>query len=163
LELYVEYLSQQRLRSTETSTMKKNLVSIGLLLLLFISSYGQKISGDKEIYRQKSQDQKTAGWVLTGLGSAMIIGGSIAFSQNFEVFGPGGESEAVIIGLGTAITAVGIIMLVKSKINKTRAEAFIYPKLYPYPNATVFNKPMGIEGRLCINLEKQKAKNWMRY
>jgi uncharacterized MAPEG superfamily protein len=140
--------------------MKKNLIALFSLLMIGMHLFGQQSTANRDMYRQKSQDQRTAGWILTGLGGAMMIGGSIAFANNFEVFGPGGEAEAVVIALGAGITTAGIILLAKSQKNKSRADAFIYPKIIIGQKSPMFtmNSSVGVEGKLCIALQKQKQK-----
>jgi hypothetical protein len=43
-----------------------------------------KHSHTKEFYLNKSKNQKTAGWVCLGMGTTMIIVGSVGFANNYD-------------------------------------------------------------------------------
>ena len=66
--------------------MKKFILST-MLLSFTINSFSQvekapKLS--KEYYLQKSKNKKTAAWILLGGGTAMMVGGLIAFGNNWD-------------------------------------------------------------------------------
>ena len=143
--------------------MKKLILTTCASILLFSHAYTQNPS--KEYYLEKSHDQRATGWILTGIGGAMIIGGSIAFGENFEVFGPGGESEAVIVAAGGIIAGVGIIQLIKASKNKIRAGLSFNNYFKPIGNFEKIGlrkSPM-LSGTLCINLQRTKKTKLMSY
>jgi hypothetical protein len=143
--------------------MKKIILPIYLSILLFSSAYAQ--NPNKDYYLEKSHNQRTTGWVLTGIGGAMIIGGSIAFGQNFEVFGPGGESEAIVIAAGGIIAGVGVIQLVKASKNKIRAGVSFNNYLNPIIDFDKIGltKSAMVNATFCINLQRTKKTKLMSY
>ena len=113
----------------------KQLTGLLLAFLLLLRAAAQEpvIVKDKQYYLDKSKSQKTAAWIFAGAGTAMIIGGAIGFSQNFEVFGPGGETEALIMVAGVPVALASIPFFISASRNKGRAEAMAGPVLQPVP------------------------------
>ena len=143
--------------------MKKIILTFCSFAFLLNQTFAQ--NHNQDYYLDKSHSQRTTGWILTSIGGAMIIGGSIAFSENFEIFGPGGESEAIIIGAGTVITGVGVIQLIKASKNKIRAGVSINNYMKPTLNngKIEFSKNALLNGTLCISLSKTKRTSLMSY
>ena len=108
--------------------MKRKLAVV-LLLTVGLSCLAQQSQPvkDKAYFLEKSKNQRTAAWVLTGVGAGMTIGGAIGFNQNFELFGPGGETEAAIMVVGVGVLGAGIIMHIIATSNKQKAELVMTP------------------------------------
>ena len=143
--------------------MKKFLLSVCSFALIFNQAFAQ--NHNQEFYLDKSHSQRTTGWILTSIGGAMIIGGSIAFAENFEIFGPGGESEAIIVGAGTVMAGIGVIQLIKASKNKIRAGVSINNYMKPTLNngKMEFSKNALLNGTVCISLSKTKRTSLMSY
>ncbi len=105
----------------------KKLFSAAILLVMASTSMAQlsPVQKDKAYFLQKSKNQRTAAWILTGAGAAMAIGGGIGFNQNFELFGPGGETEAGIMVAGGALVAAGVALHIIATGNKQKADLAI--------------------------------------
>jgi len=84
--------------------MKK--MTLCLILLTFgFQSFSQAPPGSAEYYRQKSKSQRTTGWVLLGVGTAMAVGGGIGFSKHWDLF----QSNTTKADVYGAIMAAGIV------------------------------------------------------
>jgi hypothetical protein len=105
--------------------MKKLLLSI-LMMLTVLALIGQQTTGQftREDYLQKSKRQKTTAWILLGGGAALIAGGTIWWSQEFTLFGPGssGETGATVMVLAGTCSMLGSIpVFIASARNKNKA------------------------------------------
>ena len=111
----------------------KRMYCMLLTLAFFLEAMAQQqlVVKDKAYYLNKSKNQKTAAWILAGLGGAMMVGGAIGFAQNFEVFGPGGETEAAIMIAGAPVALASIPFFISAARNKGRAEVLVGPQLQP--------------------------------
>ena len=106
--------------------MKKTLVLLPLLLAAFISMAQQTpVQKDRAYFLQKSKNQRIGAWILTGAGAAMAIGGGIGFNENFNLFGPGGETEAGIMVAGGLMVAAGIALHIIATNSKQKADLVI--------------------------------------
>ena len=108
---------------------------------------------DKNYYRQKSKSQKTAAFVLLGVGAALDIAGIITTvsNANKELDGLFGTTtsvnhtgEYVLYIAGTAALGTSLALFISAKRNKTRAATLSFknemaPQL---KNTMVFNKLM---------------------
>jgi len=122
----------------------KKLLSLIVLTIVSFHSFSQEMQPVeykpvKTDYLAKSKKQRTAGWILTGTGSAVIgIGLVVSMAQMAEEtalgFGsmfPGGEDlpeqethtkgGGALLITGTAILATGITFLNIAKKNKRKA------------------------------------------
>jgi len=104
--------------------MKKNLFAL-LLLFFVLQTFSQSGKGhtlSKDYYLQKSKKQKTIAWILFGGGTAMVVGGAIAFSHNWDY---GSNSATDISGFvmlgGIVADIVSIPFFVRAHKNKERA------------------------------------------
>jgi fructose-1,6-bisphosphatase len=80
----------------------KKIIFVILLLLSLIRSFGQQQTSPapsitKTDYLQKSKSQKTAGWILFGGGTAMMITGTVIWINAIEedIFTEKGNGLAV--------------------------------------------------------------------
>jgi hypothetical protein len=109
---------------------------VALLLLVQATAQEPLVVKDKQYYLNKSKSQKTTAWILGGAGTAMVIGGAIAFGRNFELFGPGGETEALIMVAGVPVALASIPFFISAAKNKGKAEAMAGPSLQTIPYGT---------------------------
>lgn len=137
----------------------KKLLSAALLLVMATSSIAQQtaIQKDRAYYLDKSKKLRTAAWVLTGAGAAMVIGGGIGFSQNFEVFGPGGETEAGIMVAGGIMLAAGVALHIIATNNKQKADLVITTVPFQRPESSVGAQKKMLALQWRIPLTKQAS------
>ncbi|HLO83300.1 MAG TPA: hypothetical protein VK166_20195 [Chitinophagaceae bacterium] len=107
----------------------KKMPTIMLLLLLSVCGIAQVADTAKYTVRdellQKSKRQKTAAFVMLGVGTLAAVTGSIIFSENFDIWD---DSNDALMGTGAILaTAGGLSMLgsiplfIASSKNKGRA------------------------------------------
>lgn len=101
-------------------------IFLGVLITFFgISLQGQQTDTNPQLtqqdYLQKSKNQKTAAWILTGGGTAMAIGGLVLLTSQTSYF-PSEEVGAVLLAAGGAAIATGIILFSASNRNKKKAD-----------------------------------------
>lgn len=109
--------------------MKKAFFTVVAILFFAINCFSQ--SAEKTDYLQKSKNQKTAAFVLLGLGAALDIGGIIATFSNANkevdnIIGPQTTSvnhgaEYALYIAGTACLAGSLTLFILSKSNKKKA------------------------------------------
>lgn len=113
--------------------MKKIIPVVASLLIVNIS-FGQMKDtvqpGTKESYLLKSKNQRTAGWILTAGGSALMVTGVSLLSANILVTNPNSQevknretAGLILLSAGTVALAGGIINLIAAKRNGKRAMA----------------------------------------
>lgn len=137
----------------------KRTAAISILVLLSLLSVAQQtsIKKDRAYFLDKSRSQRTAAWILTGAGAAMAIGGGIGFNENFSLFGPGGETEAAIMIVGTVMVAAGIALHIMATNSKQKADLVItgIPYQGPTQNKWTQKKMLALQWR--IPLTKQAS------
>lgn len=107
----------------------KKIILLSLLLAFTASSFGQQSAPkqhwtDTEYYK-KSKKQKTAGWIFTGVGSAVLLTTLItdAFTSAFTGFQERASGIAIPYAIGVACVATGVVFFVASGKNKKKAKA----------------------------------------
>ncbi len=98
---------------------------------------------DTEYYK-KSKKQKTAAWILTGVGSAVLLTTLItdAFSSAISGFEKSASGIAIPYAIGAACVATGVVLFVASSKNKKKAKsttAFFRMEKIPVHQLTRFN------------------------
>ncbi|MBK9532228.1 MAG: hypothetical protein IPO42_10590 [Chitinophagaceae bacterium] len=107
--------------------MKKTLSIACALIAIVIQSFSQTV--DTTDYLQKSKNQKTAAWVLLGVGAALDIAGIITTVSNankevenlFEESSVNHGGEIALYIAGTAALAGSLVLFIRSKSNKNKA------------------------------------------
>jgi len=117
----------------------KKIISVSLILLFSFSIIAQEIVKDKTYYLDKSKKQKTLGWVFAGVGTSMIVLGTITFSQNFNPVGGGNEGGFLVV-LGTPIALSSIPFFISASRNKGRSEATVGFKWQNWDNKLLNKK-----------------------
>ena len=100
----------------------KKLVSLSLLLIISVMAFGQQdpiyVPGTtKQDYLKKSKNQKTAAWVLLGIGSLSVLVGSIEVNPNY---GESANRPFLVIG-GLVVAGASIPNFIASARNKKKA------------------------------------------
>ena len=112
------------LNYSEIDVMKK-MVIILLTLFFIIGTFGQAPVPSKEYYLQKSESQKTTGWILLGGGTAMVVVGVIvAVNDNpgpYDIYGSNFETGSFLMGAGLIADLVSIPFFISSGQNARRA------------------------------------------
>lgn len=122
--------------------MKKILVFM-VLLAIMAEVFGQeagKSSLDKDFYLALSKKHNTTGWVLLLSGTAMIVGGAVAFDSSWD------ESSATSTDISGFILLAGVIadlasipFFISAGVNKRKA-AYLSFNIQDYPPALSFGK-----------------------
>ena len=106
----------------------KKIILLSLLLAFTASTFGQQSAPkqhwtDTEYYK-KSKKQKTAGWIFTGVGSAVLLTTLItdAFTSAFTGFQESASGIAIPYAIGGACVATGVVFFVASGKNKKKAK-----------------------------------------
>jgi hypothetical protein len=99
--------------------MKKT-IYIAMLMVITTSIFGQQTPSVQTDYLQKSKNQKTAGFVLLGGGSALIITGFLIGDSKNSSFGDA-ATGAVLGGVGVLSALGSIPLFIASAKNKRRA------------------------------------------
>lgn len=115
--------------------MKKILVFM-VLLAIMAEVFGQeagKSSLDKDFYLALSKKHNTTGWVLLLSGTAMIVGGAVAFDSSWD------EGSATSTDISGFILLAGVIadlasipFFISAGVNKRKA-AYLSLNLQHYP------------------------------
>lgn len=138
--------------------MKKILVLLPLLMATLISIAQQApVQKDRAYFLQKSKNQRTAAWILTGAGAAMAIGGGIGFNENFNLFGPGGETEAGIMVAGGLMVAAGVALHIIATKNKEKADLAITTVPFQRPGYDAWAQKKMLALQWKIPLRKQAS------
>lgn len=118
-----ELISRTLLASRKYDYMKPILLLLALSCFYQLSVAQQPTTeGSREQYMQKSKQQQTAAWVLTGGGVAMVVAGLVS-SQSNRSYVPNEQiGTGLIIAGGAAITG-GIVLFTASGRNKDRAHS----------------------------------------
>lgn len=136
------------------SCFMKNFSVVLLLFAVGVSCLAQQLQPvkDKAFFLDKSKSQRTAAWVLTGVGAGMTAGGAIGFSQNFELFGPGGDTEAAIMVVGIGVLGAGVIMHILATNSKQKADLVLtsVPAFYPSKNGLHSGKIPSLQWRISL-------------
>lgn len=125
----------------------KRLITIIVPLLLVINSYGQEAviqPQTSDWYLQKSKNQKTTAWVLLISGTAMTIGGALAFDKNYDESSYSATDISGIIMLaGVVADLVSIYYFVRAGQNKRKAASlsFNMQNYLPYQENSVALTP----------------------
>lgn len=129
--------------------MKKIFLNSFLLLAWFIVSVSNvkaQTQLTKEVYLQKSKQQKTAAWILLGGGAALATAGGIWWSQTFTIFGETSSEESTagaLVAIGGVAMLSSIPLFISSAKNKGRAESVTvnlkFEKLMTFQKASVKN------------------------
>lgn len=109
--------------------MMKNIFVLLLLLLLTLPALAQgpdtvrRYNGpDREeglVYQKKSRKQRTAGWVVLGVGAgALVVGGS-----TWDLFATTGSDAAIALGMIAMLSSIPVF--ISSAKNKGRAEILL--------------------------------------
>jgi hypothetical protein len=107
--------------------MKKLFVFAFFNLIVFYNCFGQV--SEKADYLQKSKNQKSAAWVLLGVGAALDIAGIITTASNankeldnlFEESSVNHGGEIALYVAGTAALAGSLVLFIRAKANKNKA------------------------------------------
>ena len=110
----------------------KKIIILSLLLVFATASFGQqpvpKQHWTETNYYKKSRKQKTAAWIFTGVGSAVLF--TTLLIDAFSVAVTLGQGEATGTALpyaiGGACVATGIVFFVASGKNKQKAKASVF-------------------------------------
>jgi hypothetical protein len=129
----------------------KKIIIFSTLFFTCFNSFSQQV--EKTDWLQKSKNQKTAAWILLGVGAGLDIAGIATTASNADkdlinTFG-GKENvnhgaEYALYIAGTAALAGSLTLFIASKHNKIKAASIsfkneIVPQLQ---NSVVFNKPI---------------------
>ena len=91
-------------------------------------------------YIQKSKTYKTAGWVLLGAGTGMLISGGIIFAnyadQGFNGATPKTGETLIIAGASAALVSIPFFILAKS--NKTKAALALKEETVTFGNKLLY-------------------------
>jgi hypothetical protein len=120
------------------------LVALGFLFQL--TAQEQPVVKDRQYYLDKSKSQRTTAWLLAATGTAMIVGGAIAFNENFSL-SSGAEGEGLLMIVGVPVALSSIPLLISAGNNKAKAEAMAGPVLEPVqlPGITKIMPGVGVK------------------
>lgn len=134
--------------------MKKHLLILALVLV-GLKSFGQMqadTSSPRYHYLKKSQNQKTAGWIMLGAGTAMAAIGLVQFSQEFD-FSGGGDGAAALSSVGF-LAMLGSIPLFIASGRNARKAATVSLNTEPVPfllrDAFVLKKQVALTFRVPL-------------
>lgn len=109
--------------TTFTRSSSPNFLPKSSAGFLFLSDSAYRV-GSKEYFMQLSKKNRTAAWVLLGVGTAMMIGGAAAFDSSWD---SGSASETDISGFivlgGLIADVVSIPFFITAAKHKKRAMA----------------------------------------
>lgn len=126
----------------------KALITFIVHLLIVVTIYGQESviqSQSKDMYLQRSKNQNTTGWVLLISGTAMAIGGGIAFDKSYEKdFYTAPDIYGIIMLAGVVADLVSIPFFIKAGINKRKAASFSFnmQNILPYHENSITASPV---------------------
>jgi hypothetical protein len=124
----------------------KKIIILSLLLVFATASFAQEVAPKQHWtetdYYKKSKKQKTAAWVFTGAGSAILL--TTLFVEAFSTAVTLGESKAtgttLPYAIGGACVATGVVFFIASGKNKKKAKevsAFVNMERAPVLQAAV--------------------------
>ena len=126
-------------------TEMKKFITLLTLFLIMVNIHGQqnlKQNPTKDFFLQKSKNQKTAGWVLLLSGTAMTVGGSIAFNNSWDSDSYKTTDIYGFITLGGVVADLASIpFFISSGINKRKAGSmeFNFQNFTPNHKKTFFS------------------------
>lgn len=95
----------------------------------FIENSKDKLSINQPDYYTKSENQKSAGWVLLGVGTVCTVGGflmsndkNINHDKNFG-FGDSFDSETFLIVGGAILASASVPFFIAAHANKLKAKS----------------------------------------
>ena len=100
-------------------------------LLLQVAGQEQIIVKNRQYYLEKGKTQKTVAWVLAGTGTILIIGGVAGLMNNNDLFGTGGEVEALMMVGGVPVALASLAFFAMAEKSKAKAEVMVGPILQP--------------------------------
>lgn len=109
----------------------------------------------KQDYLQKSKNQKTFAWILTGGGAAMVIGGLTLMAAQPDYV----DSETIglaLVGGGAAAITGGIILFSSAKKNEQKGNALAIQLHLKVENAKTYRDPRRINNyypALAFNID----------
>ncbi|HVZ55847.1 MAG TPA: hypothetical protein VG870_04250 [Chitinophagaceae bacterium] len=116
--------------------MKKWIVTL-LLVTGMVDSYSQGTQLTREALRQKSGNQRTAGWIMLGGGTALAVAGIITFSHSdFLSDGSGTDAGGIMTVGGVLLDLGSIVLFAASSRNARKAARMSFrsqPALLPRP------------------------------
>ena len=136
----------------------KKIIILTMLLAFVAASFGQQITPNQDWketnYYKKSKKQKTAAWILTGVGTAgllvtavadagQVMTGALVTVISVGTYEPEYKSYTVPYVISAACVVSGIYLFIASSKNKRKAKAataFIDMETAPVLQGTVFNK-----------------------
>jgi hypothetical protein len=95
------------------------------IIVLTVKLYSQNSEIARSDYLQKSKNQRTAGWLLLGGGTALMLAGISSGSGGSEGdmgYGSNFDSGMALFGVGLAADIISIPMFVSASKNKKRAD-----------------------------------------
>lgn len=108
----------------------KGLLTFIVHLLIVVTVYGQEsviLQPTKDMHLQRSKNQNTTAWVLLISGTAMAIGGGIAFEKSYEKdFYTAPDIYGIIMVAGVVADLVSIPFFIKAGINKRKAASLSF-------------------------------------
>lgn len=103
----------------------KKISSVFLIILLAVAVNGQQLSIKRQTinpdYFRKGNPHQTIGWILTGGGAALIIGGVAVLGSNRSYVPNETIGTIMIVGGGIAVVT-GAIILFSSNTKKDKAD-----------------------------------------
>lgn len=124
----------------------KKMVAFMILLTIMAEVFGQepgKSSFDRDFYLALSKKHNTTGWVLLVTGTAMIVGGAVAFDSSWD------EGSATSTDISGFILLAGVIadlasipFFISAGTNKRKA-AYLSFNLQNYPPGPGYTKNAG--------------------
>lgn len=135
----------------------KKMVAFMVLLAIMAEVFGQhagKSSLDKDFYLSISKKQNTTGWVLLLSGTAMAVGGALAFDSSWE---EGSATSTDIFGIimmtGVIADLASIPFFISAGVNKRRAASLSFQfRNLPHALNYARNSFPGGSINLCIHL-----------
>ena len=126
----------------------RGLTTFVLCLLIMVNIYGQEAVAQnqtKDMYLQKSKNQKTAAWVLLISGTAMAIGGGIAFDNSYDdSSNTSTDIYGIIAVAGVVADLASIPFFISAGKNKRKAASlsFNMQNYLPYPENLITSNPV---------------------
>lgn len=98
--------------------------------MIMANIYGQqtlKQNQTQDFYLQKNKNQNTAGWVLLLSGTAMTVGGGIAFGNSWGTYSyTATDIYGFIMLAGVVADLVSIPLFISAGVNKRKAASISF-------------------------------------
>lgn len=126
----------------------KKIILCTILIAFTTVSFAQQTTSTQHWtetdYYKKSKKQKTAAWIFTGTGTAILLVTLVtdAFTSAFSGFQESASGIAIPYAIGGASVATGIVLFVASGNNKKKAKAtsaFLQLEKAPVMQGAIFN------------------------